>query len=120
MKLHTVIEARRMIESLSATEGLNPHLAYWMAKFVMKTESDYSFYSEQVRGLLVKYKAEDRGGNYEIAKEDVADFNDEFGKIGEIEVEDPGVRFSLSELSNELRLSMKQIYPLMEFINEEE
>ena len=40
-------------------------------------------------------------------------------ELGQTNVEDPGIRFNLSELATELRLSMQQMYPLLDFIDED-
>ena len=92
-----------------------------MTKFVVKTESDHEFYASEMRKLFEKYATKKEGDEDTllIAADKVAEFNDAVEALNKTDAEDPGIRFNLSELSAELKLSMKQMYPLLDFINEE-
>lgn len=120
MELIKIINARKVLCGISNDERINPHLSYWMTKFVAKTEGEYEFYASEMRKLFDKYanKPEDEGVAIFIPNENVAAFNAAVEALHKTDVEDPGIRFNLSELSAELKLSMKQMYPLLDFIDE--
>lgn len=118
MKLITVVNAHNVIESLADNDAFGAHIAYWMTKFVVKTQPDADFFNSELKKLFDKYGVVE--GDETIIKPDkVKDFNDELEKLQAMEAEDPGIRFSLSELTNEIKISMKQMYPLLEFIEED-
>lgn len=121
MELIKVVNARKVLDSLSDREDVGAHLSYWMTKFVVKTESDHEFYASEMRKLLDKYATKKEGDKDTvlIPAEKIAEFNDAVEALNKTDAEDPGIRFSLSELSTELKLSMKQMYPLLDFIDEE-
>ena len=121
MELIKVVNARKVLGSLSDREDVGAHLSYWMTKFVVKTESDHEFYASEMRKLFEKYATKKEGDEDTllIAADKVAEFNDAVEALNKTDAEDPGIRFNLSELSAELKLSMKQMYPLLDFIDEE-
>lgn len=119
MKLITIVNARQVLDSLADREGVGAHLSYWMTKFVVKTEGEYVFYVSEMRKLVDKYAEKDGEGNSVIPAEKIPEFNAAIDNLEKTEVEDPGIRFNLSELSAELKLSMKQMYPLLGFIDED-
>ena len=119
MELGKVINARKALESLADEEGISTHLAYWMTKFVVTTGNEYKFYTSEMRKLLSKYAETKDDNTVFIPSERVAEFNKAIDILNGTDVEDPGIRFKLSELSAELKLSMKQMYPLLDFIDED-
>lgn len=121
MELIKIISARRTLEELFEKEDICAHLSYWMTKFVAKTEGEHAFYASEMRKLFDKYavECESDDGSVLIPNENVAVFNAAVDELNKTDVEDPGIRFNLSELSAELRLSMKQMYTLLDFINED-
>nr|DAO56491.1 MAG TPA: Protein of unknown function (DUF1617) [Caudoviricetes sp.] len=121
MELIKIVNARRVLDSLANKEDISAHLSYWMAKFVAKTESEYNFYVTGMHKLFDKYATKNGDDNAAICipAENVDEFNSAVEELNKTNVEDPHIRFSLSELSAELKLSMKQIYPLLDFIDEE-
>lgn len=121
MELIKIVNARKVLDSLSDREDVGAHLSYWMTRFVVKTESDHEFYASEMRKLFDKYATKKEGDNDTviIAADKVAEFNDAVEALNRTDAEDPGIRFNLSELSAELKLSMKQMYPLLDFIDEE-
>lgn len=121
MELIKVVNARKVLDSLADRVDIGAHLAYWMTKFVVKTESDHEFYASEMRKLFEKYatKKEEDEDTLFIPNEKVAEFNAAVDALNKTDAEDPGIRFNLSELSTELRLSMKQMYPLLDFIDED-
>ena len=72
-----------------------------------------------MRKLFDTYATRNDDDTILIPKERAAEFNAAVEALNETDVEDPGIRFSLSELSTELKLSMKQMYPLLDFIDED-
>jgi hypothetical protein len=121
MELIKVVNARKVLDSLSNREDVGAHLSYWMTKFVVKTESDHEFYASEMRKLFDKYATKKEGDEDTILipTEKVAEFNAAVDALNKTDAEDPGIRFNLSELSAELKLSMKQMYPLLDFIDED-
>ena len=119
MEFIKVLNARTVLDSLSDRENIGAHLAYWMTKFVAKTEGDYNFYASEMRKLFDTYAEKDDDGNTYVPTEKIAEFNAAVAELNKTEVEDPGIKFNLSELSAELKLSMKQMYPLLDFIEED-
>ena len=118
MKLIQIINARKVLDSFSDNENIGAHLSYWMTKFIAKTEADHNFYVDETRKIFAKY-AEEVDGKLVVSVDKVVAFREEAATIDDTEAEDPGIRFDLSELAAELKLSMKQMYPLLDFINEE-
>ena len=121
MELIKIVNARKTLDSLSDRENVGAHLSYWMTKFVVKTEGDHEFYAAEMRKLFEKYATKKEGDEDAliIATDKVAEFNDAVEALNKTAAEDPGIRFNLSELSAELKLSMKQMYPLLDFIDED-
>lgn len=121
MELIKVVNARKVLDSLADQANIGAHLAYWMTKFVVKTESDHAFYASEMRKLFEKYATQKEGDEDAllIPNDNVAAFNAAVDALNKTDAEDPGIRFNLSELSAELKLSMKQMYPLLDFIDEE-
>lgn len=121
MKLIKVINARKVLDSLSDRDNVGAHLSYWMTKFVVKTENEHWFYASEMRKLFTKFATANDGDRDTlfIPADQVEEFNTAVETLNQTDVEDPGIRFNLSELSTELKLSMKQMYPLLDFIDED-
>lgn len=121
MELIKIINARKTLDGFSGKEDLPAHLAYWMTKFVVKTREEHEFYAQEYNKIFLKFAnlKDEKEKTYVIPAEAVSDFNLEIEKLEKTDVEDPGIRFSLAELSSELRLSMKQMFTLFDFIDEE-
>ena len=121
MKLIKIINARKVLESLSDREDVGSRLSYWMTKFIVKTDSDYAFYASEMRKLFEKYATKKDGDDdmLVVDADKVTEFNDAVEALNKTEAEDPGIRFRLSDLAAELKLSMKQMYPLLDFIDED-
>lgn len=118
MELIKIINARQVLNELAVNETMGSNLAYWVAKFLAKTEQDYEFYISESRKLLMRYAHEEEG-RYVINPDKAEEFNDLIDELSRTEAEDPGIRFKLSEMSSWLKLSVKQMYPLLDFIDEE-
>ncbi len=119
MRLLKVVEARQILNTLTNDQYVNTRLAYWMTKFVVKTQSEQDFYIQEMQKILAKYAQTNDDGNLVVAPENIEAFNTEVVELENTEVEDPGIKFALSDLSSELKLSMKQIFPLLDFIDED-
>lgn len=119
MELIKVVNARKVLDSFADREEICAHLAYWMTKFVVKTESEQTFYYNEMNKLFEKHAEKNEDETLFIPNERIAEFNQAVEALNQTNVEDPGIRFNLSELATELRLSMKQMYPLLDFIDEE-
>lgn len=119
MELIKIINARQVLDNMSGDKKIGSHLAYWMAKFIVKTESEYTFYMNEMRKLCDTYATHKDDGTILIPTEKTAEFSEALETLNKTDVEDPGIRFKLSELSTELKLSMKQMYPLLDFVDEE-
>ena len=59
MELIKIVNARKTLESLADVDSVGAHLSYWMTKFVVKTSSEYDFYSSEMRKLIEKYAGQD-------------------------------------------------------------
>ena len=120
MKLITIVNANNVINGFADKEDIGAHLAYWFTKFVVKTQDEVTFFQTEVRKLFDKYGVKGEDGALSVPGENAAAFAQEADKLQNTEVQDPEIRFSLSEISAELRVSLKQMYPLLDFINENE
>lgn len=119
MELIKVISARNTLDEFSDKEDIPARLSYWMTKFVVKTESEHEFYSSGIRKLLDKFADKKDDGTMSIPEDKISDFDSAVEELNKTDVEEPGIRFKLSELSSELKMSMKQMYPLLDFIDED-
>ena len=119
MEIIKIVNARNAIESLADLDNIGSTLAYWMTKFISKTKSEQEFYSAEVNKLIGKYAEKNEDGTMSIRAEDCEEFEDAISKLNDTDVEDPGIRFKLSELTSDIKLSMKQMYPLLDFIDED-
>lgn len=119
MELIKIINARTVLDGFADKEDIGGHLLYWMTKFIARTQSDQEFYAGEARKIFNKYAVKNTEEEMVVPAERVSDFQKEIRELDETEAEDPGIRFDLSELSSELKLSMRQMYPLLDFINED-
>ena len=119
MELIKIINARTVLDSFADKEDIGAHLSYWMTKFIAKTQPDQEFYAGEARKIFDKYAEKKEDDKRVVPADKVLRFQEELNGLGQTEAEDPGVRFNLSELAAELKLSMRQMYPLLDFINED-
>lgn len=126
MKLITVVNAKNVLEELSNRDDIGTSLAYYMTKFIIQAQEEYDFFVTKMQKIIAKYAETDADGNYVqdarggvvISAEMVDKFNREVQELQDTEVEAPKVRFTLSALAS-TNMSMKQIYALMDFIDED-
>ena len=119
MELIKLINARNVLENFCENENISTHLSYWMAKFIMKTQEEKVFYANEMRKLLEKYSTTNDEGQIIIPADNISSFNEDVQKLENTDVEVPNIKFALSELASGLKISMKQMYPLLDFIDEE-
>lgn len=120
MKLGTIIKAHNAMRELSFRQEISAQLAYLMAKFLTKTESDMAFYGDQIRLLFKKHNGEIKDdGKMIVAPDEVESFNKDVADLENTEAEDPDIRFPLSLLSQELKLSAQQMCQIIDFVDEE-
>ena len=121
MNIIKVVNARNVLKEFSDDKNISTRLAYLMTKFIAVTETESEFYMAELREIVNKYaKIEDGKEETIIPAENIEGFNKEVLELNETPITDPGIRFSLSELSENLKLSMKQMHHLLDFINEAE
>lgn len=118
MKLKDIVAASNVIDRFALKEDMGVHLAYMMSKFIVSTKEDVAFYQKKLDELLLKYQVT-QDANGIKTEGDYEEFSNALKELQETDVIDPGIRFSLSELSNELKMSPQQIYPLLNFIEED-
>lgn len=121
MQLIKVINARNVLESLADRDDIGTHLSYWMAKFVIATRDEYRFYTTEMQKIINQYAQTEQAGGEDtirIPPENLENFRREVHILEETEVECPNIKFALSDIVDKLKLSMKQLYPLLDFIDE--
>lgn len=117
-KLIDIIKARDVIYDMMNQE-VGANLAYQFAKFIHETEYDAKYYSGSVSRIMNQYNVEMGADGSYVCRGDVEAFEGEIAGLGDTDADDPGVRISLSEMSKHLKVSMKQVYPLLNFIKED-
>ncbi len=124
MKLIDLIQSRNVI-SFFSKEQLSANLAYKFMKFLKITDSEDAFYNQRLAALIEQYAQRDEEGKYikendsfQIIKDKVDECRRVVNELNETKVDKPLISFCLEELK-ELKLSIKEIAYLDEFIIEE-
>lgn len=120
MELIKIINARAALNCFADKENTPVRLAYKMAKFIATTEADHSFYAERVKKTVDQYAEKTDDESIVVPKEKIDEFNSAIESINRLDVAPPEIRFNLSEFSDALKASMKQIYPLIDFIDDDQ
>ena len=118
MKLIDLLAARKTLSDLSNRDDILAKLSYWMTKFVIQTDGEAESYDASLNKILSKYGESGEQGTT-IRKENIAEAQAEIDSLNSTEVEAPTIRFKLSDLSD-INLTMKQIYSLFPFIDEDQ
>ena len=118
MKLKKIIDARGAIAEFSNGEKISASICYWAMKFMVKTDSDAEFFNNKIKEIIDKYTVVNEDGKQFIPSDKSDIIEEEIEEIGNTEAEDPGIKFPLSELSKGLNLSMKQMYSLIDFVDD--
>lgn len=119
MKLITVVKAYNALDAMADNEAISAKTSYWIAKFISKTQDDVRFYQKEVQKLFQKYGVKNDEGAFVIPASSMEEFSSEVEELEKTEAQDPGIRFKLSDLTGELKISPKNMYPLLDFIDEE-
>ena len=122
MQLIKVINVRNILDGLADRDDIGTNLTYWMAKFMMATHGEYRFYVSEMQKIIDKYSHKEQVGGEDtirIPTEHLDDFQREVRSLEEMDVECPNIKFALSDIVDKVKLSMKQIYPLLDFIDED-
>lgn len=125
MDLGKVMNIRALIESFADNKDINSHLKYWMMKFLRKTQDDCDFYQKEFNKTLAEFAEKDANGKiavdgqqHVILKQGVVEsFNAAMVDLDRTSVEDPGIKFFLSEL-DKLNLTIRQMLILSDVIDE--
>ena len=126
MKLNNLIQARNVIGRF-AKEQLSAQLAYKLMKFLKTSDSEDVFYNERLTAIIQQYAERDAEGKYikenndsfKILKDKVDECREAILALNGMDVDAPSIRLYLEELA-ELKLSIKEMAFLDEFIIEEE
>lgn len=128
MKLHNLIEARNTLAN-HANERVSVKLAYWIMKFLKKSEQEETFYYDKYRELLNEFAKRDENGEIMrrpdapdqilLIPERIEEYRSKVAELENTEVDVPDVRLTLG-LLGELKLSAQEVYSLDELIVEEE
>lgn len=122
MNLHRLLEIRKTIPVSSAIGSIDTR--YKMAKFLKSTETDYAFYVEQYQSIMNECACKKEDGTIDSDGQKVAIVPDKIGEfvrrmkeLDGTKVDDPTVRFSLSELAP-FELSVESLLILDPIIEE--
>lgn len=123
MQLLKLVNAENVIEKLR-NEKVDVSLAYKFMKFIQKASNEIKFYNDEINTIIEKYAIRNDDGTMQshdnmvqldVSRQD--EYNEEFKKLGETEVEFPEIKFELKELQG-LQLSAMDILYLDDFIKE--
>ena len=114
MKINDLYNLRNAIVEIK-DEKLPIKLAYNLAKFMKKTDSDIEFMFEKQREVLSSYSSEN--GDIHVPAEAKEKVNAALKEITEIDVDVPTLEINLSDISN-LKLSVAVMNALSDFIVE--
>ena len=125
MKLNNLIQARNIISRFSQEE-LSANLAYKLMKFLKMSDNEDIFYNEKLTAIIQQYAEKDAEGKYikekesfRILKDKVDECRVALQELNDLQVDKPSISLYLAELE-ELKLSIKEMAYLDEFIIEEE
>lgn len=119
MKLITVVKAYNALDTLADNDSITARVSYWIAKFISKTQDDVKFYQHEVTKLFDKYGTKNKDGTMTVPSDVMEEFTKKVEELEATEAQDPGIRFKLSDLTGEMKISPKNMYPLLDFIDEE-
>ena len=126
MKLTSIEKLYTLLKSFSETP-MPIHLAYKITKLLPSVETDYSFYLEKTREIIIKYaKKDDQGnpipdenGNVSLETENISLAEKELLELSDIEIDLPNITFSLDELES-LTMTPSDLQVLLHFIEDQE
>jgi len=119
IKLGSLIEAKAVIDSLLDKEHHNTVLAYRIAKFSLSIQNDCDAYMAATQSAIKKYGILNEDGTIRIPNENMKELNEEMNKLKNTELDAPNIKFSLSEISKEFNLSIRQMMSIMDFVEDD-
>ena len=100
-------------------------LAYKMLKFMKASDTEGSFYDQQLKDIISKYAKKDQkgepmyiDGHISIMPDKVEECQKAINDLGETDVDAPKITFSIQELTP-INFSVSELYSLDEIIIEE-
>ena len=118
MKLITLVNAHNLIESFSENEDMGFGLTYLMAKFVAETQAATDSYNKDLRKVASKYGVEDEAGRFNIPESNAKACEKDLDKLQNSEVAAPAAKLPFSKMEAAPKMSMRQVYMLLDFIDE--
>lgn len=123
MKITQLIGVKNIIMEFYH-EKLPTKLAYKFMKFIKAAEQDENFYNKRIQEIVESFCEKDSDGNYvqsnggvKISDDKKEECNKELEELNSIDVENPGITFSMDELSC-LSLSIQDMMLLSDFITD--
>lgn len=124
MKLNKLLQVRKVL-SEHANEPIPTMLAYKMLKFMKASDTEGSFYDQQLKDIISKYAKKDQkgepmyiDGHISIMPDKVEECQKAINDLGETDVDAPKITFSIQELTP-INFSVSELYSLDEIIIEE-
>lgn len=125
MNIITLLNAAKALNQISETK-ISSRLAYKIMKFYKSVEIEEEFYNKKRMEIVEMYAQKDDNGQpvvdnngiIQIIENKIVDANLAMMELNNTEVSIPDIKFALSELE-ELKLSVKDMYALDAFIEEE-
>lgn len=124
MKINNLIQVRKILTAHS-NDKMPTALAYKMMKLLKASDNEDAFYTQKFKDIIENYSQKDEKGNLVFEKENVKIQEDKIFECQEAinnlentEVEKPAILFTVKELSD-LKFTIKEIYILDEFIDED-
>ena len=127
MKILKLVNAVGLVEMLARQHEIeDTGLVYWLTKFVLCSDHERNFYKNEMVKIINKYAEKDEEGNvkygedgsFTVTVDNVALFNDAIIALDNTEVDAPNIKLPLSLITKEFKLSMEQMFLLIDFIDE--
>lgn len=123
MKINKLITAKEAILPF-CQERVSPRLAYKIMKFLSALEVEEAFYDAKMKEIIEAYGERNELGEFvfsgdgvKIAHDKISECNAALSELSNTDVDAPQIVFTLDEL-NELRMSVKDIRSIADFIQE--
>ena len=125
--LNNLITVRNILANFKDTM-IHPRLAYQIAKFLRLTQEDEEFYNTRLRALFDTCAQKNEDGSLRLTENQqgimlepsqIENFNKSIFELENLEIEAPDIKFALSDIANELKVSTNDMMILMDFIEED-
>ena len=122
MKIKNIVLAHNVCVALGDCDNVSPKLAYQIAKFIYATQSDVDFYNTELNKLMSKYGVRMDGDNALKIDDDASmeAFVKDLNELQAVEVSDPGIRLSLADMTRDIKLTPRQMYQLLDFVQDDD